>query len=627
MNRSLLKALLITTAIVIIYSFIFIPFGVFSKARAFSMDLTARCVYSLSDKPPQADDIVIISVDRESLRRLKRRWPWSRGVFAELLERMERYDTKVVYVDFSFIGETSEDEYLAKAMSTAGNVIIPYYFSEGGNPVMPEQKFLESAAGFGPVNKLRDDDLVVRDALLVYLSPIGKIIDFSVELIIICNYFKANLGDVSLEGNHVVIDTKSDKKVKISIRENGSMPINYSVTMDDIKTVPFWRFMETDFELDVFKDKIVIVGLTDPAILDVYRTPLGVSSGVDIVANTILTVISGRFIRYVSKDTGFSIILLVMLIMTFIVFKKSTWKSLLYCSMITIMYLCLMMVLSFYGYRFEIFSVVLLSLVIYIVIHTYKLIYLLGEHNYHLQKALNDLKQMQSELVESEKLAVVGRLTAQLSHEIKNPLSAIYNNINTVKYILKHGTKMDKAEEVVDQVINELKRLTKLSQDILSFSRPPKEALRLANLNDIIEKVMDFYGAQLRNALINVSLKLSKDIPLVTVSQDRMEQVFYNIVLNAIDAMPSGGLIEIVTKTEYNRYIEISISDTGVGIPDEIKDRIFNPFFTTKGEDKGTGLGLFTVQNIIRGYGGTINVNKNTPKGTTFIIRLPFERR
>ena len=116
----------------------------------------------------------------------------------------------------------------------------------------------------------------------------------------------------------------------------------------------------------------------------------------------------------------------------------------------------------------------------------YKFIYLLEEQNYDLQKALKDLKETQSDLIKSERLAAIGKLSAQLSHEINNPLCAIQNNINTIKYIIKHDGEINKIAEISERVATELKRLTKLSRDILSFSSPSKEDTIAININTII---------------------------------------------------------------------------------------------------------------------------------------------
>lgn len=626
MDKKLIKALLISTAIVLAYSYILIPLGIFSKPILLSQDLLSKCIYKISPRPSQAKDIVVVSIDRESLRNLEQKWPWTRDIFAQFLLRLKEYNPKVIYLDFSFIGKTEHDDTFAQALATAGNVIIPYYFDEKGKPLFPEQKFIESAAGFGPVNKLRDIDLTIRDALLVYFSTIGSIIDFSVELITICKYFGVTIGDVSKEGGNLIINIeKEKKKLKIPIKENGTLPIKYSVALDDIKVIPFWKVIKETFPLETFRDKIVIVGLTDKALLDVYLTPLGMSSGIEIIVNTILTVITGDFIKYVSKDINLPIILLIVLLITLTVFRLSPWKSFFIAILELLVYLGIAFLLSWYGYLSEVFSVLFLGVIIYIVIKIYKFICLLEEQNVDLQKALKDLKEAEAGLIESERLAAIGKLSAQLSHEINNPLCAIQNSVNTIKYIISHGGATDKIYEISERVSEELKRLTKLSRDILSFSRPPKEEAKSVNVNEILKETINIYRGQFEEQKINVSLNLSSKMENITVSPDRLKQVFSNLILNSQEAMPSGGLLIINTKLVERLYIEIEISDTGYGIPSENIKKIFDPFFTTKKEGKGTGLGLFMVYNIIKGYGGVINVKSTLGKGTTFIIRFPIK--
>lgn len=625
MEKKLLNAIFISTAIVLVYSFLLVPLGIFDIPILMSMDLINRCVCKFSHPPDQADDIAVISVDRESLRKLSQRWPWTRDVFAEMLLNLKECQPRLIYLDFAFIGDTEYDDVLSRAMDEAGNVIIPFYFDEKGEPLFPVQRFMELSAGFGPVNKLRDRDLTVRDALLVYFSKIGKVIDYSIEIIIICKYFGVALSEVSLEGNDLIIDLKKDKKLVIPIKSNGALPINYSVTLKDIEVVPFWRIIKNDFPREVFKNKIVIVGITDKALIDSYQTPLGMLSGVEVIVNTILTVISRDFVKYVSRGNDLPIVLFMILLVTITVIKLPLWKSFSALVLGLCSYLGINIFLSACGYRFEVFSVLFLCVLDYVVSKIYKFICLLEEQNYDLQKALRDLREAESELVRAERLAAIGRLSAQLSHEINNPLCAIQNNINAIKYIINHGGKIEKIADINEQVSRELERLTKLSREVLSFSRQTKGEVQEVNLNELLNETVNFYQGQLEEKKIKVSLNLVKKAPYVKASLNALKQIFSNLIINAQDAMPDGGALTISTNVIDERYIECDIADTGCGISDEIMNNIFEPFFTTKEEEKGTGLGLYTVYNIVKGYGGTIDVKSKVGAGTTFIVKFPIK--
>lgn len=625
MSKNILRSLLITTIIVFVYCYFFANQSNFVKTRLMSRDIVSRLIYKFSKTPKEAREIAVVSIDRESLKNLDIEWPWGRRIFADFILRLKEYNPRVIYLDFSFIGESDEkeqDDLFAQALSEAGNVLIPFYFDEKGRPLFPLQRFIEASSGFGPVNKLRDIDLSIRDTPLIYFSPDGRVIDYSIELITICKFLGISLGDISLDKGNLVIDIRGTKE-EIPITKDGILHINYLATLDDINVIPFWKVLKERLEPQIFKDKLVIVGLTDKAFIDTYKTPLGISSGVEIIVNTILTVLSHRFVGYVPRDIDLPIILLIALLITITAFKLPPWKGLFVTILELSGYLILSIVFAWYGYRIEFFSVCFVGAIVYLVTKIYRFIYLLEEQNLNLQKALKDLKEAEAELIESEKLAAMGRLTAQLSHEINNPLCAILNSINTIKYIATHSGELVKINEISDRISGELQRLTKLTRDILTFTRPTKEEEKPIDINMVLTETTNFYRDQLEGRKIEILLNLDNTLPQVTVSGNKMKQIFSNIILNAQEVMSGGGKLSVSTQRLNKHFIEISLADTGSGIPHEIMDRIFEPFFTTKAEGIGTGLGLYTVRNIVKGYGGTIKVNSTVGKGTEFRIKLP----
>jgi len=628
MNKNILKALLISALITIVYVFLIAPSNSFSKARLFSQDLINKIIYKISPVPKEINEIVIVSIDRESLKMLNQKWPWPRSVFAECISKLTKCNPKVIYIDFAFIGESEDkanDDIFAEALSKAGNVLLPFYFDEKGNPLFPLQKFIESSNGFGPVNKLRDMDLSIRDTPLVYFSLEHKIIDYSIELILACKYYGISLGDVLSEKNKIIIDPKGIQKT-IPINNDGMFHINYLANINEIKTIPFWKTVKEDIPDYLLKNKIVIVGLTDKTFIDTYNTPIGIASGTEIITNSLLTILSGKFIEYGPKNVDLSIVLFMSFLIALTAFIFSPLKSFFAAILELFIYFIISIMLGWFGYINEIFSVFTLGIIIYIVIKIYKFICLLEEQNVSLQKALKELKEAEAELVESEKLAAMGRLSAQLSHEINNPLCAIQTSINTIKYIVTNNEKTEKIKDIADRISGELTRLTKLSKDILGFVRPVKEEAKPVNINEIINYAINFYKSQLEQKKITIEFNTERHLPDVIVSIDKMKQVFSNLILNSQDAMPEGGKLIITTKKHSDDEIEILFTDTGCGIPNEIMNKIFESFFTTKKEGKGTGLGLFTAKNIIKTYGGSIKVESTIGKGTTFIIRLPIKK-
>jgi signal transduction histidine kinase len=625
MNKNIFKALLVSIVISIIYVFLVSPSNSFTRARFISQDLINKLVYKATPPPKEIDDIIIVSIDRDSLRILNQKWPWTRAVFAECISKLSSYNPKIVYVDFAFIGEGEDklnDDILAEALQKSGNVFLPFYFDEKGNPLLPLQKLIENSAGFGPVNKLRDIDLSVRDTPLVYFSTEHKILDYSIELILACKYYGASLSDISLKKNNIIINTNNNLK-EIPVTRDGLLHINYLAGLNKIKTVPFWKLLKEELDPNIFNGKIAIIGLTDKSFIDSYNTPLGVVSGTEIIANTLLTILSDKYISYGPKNVDLSIIFLIALLVTLTVFLLSPWKSFFVAIIELLIYLSITITLGIFGFINEFFSAFFAGTVIYLVTKIYKFICILEEQNISLQKAMKELKETEAELVESEKLAAMGRLSAQLSHEINNPLCAIQTSVNTIKYIVSNNEKTEKIKDIADRINGELGRLTKLSKDILGFVRPTKETAKHININDIILETINFYRSQFEQKKVNIILDLCKNLPNVIATNDKIKQVLSNLFLNSQDAMPDGGKLSVTTTNIGGNFVNILVSDTGTGIPEEIKNKIFNPFFTTKREGKGTGLGLFTVKNIIKAFNGAVKLESTQGKGTIFIIELP----
>lgn len=246
----------------------------------------------------------------------------------------------------------------------------------------------------------------------------------------------------------------------------------------------------------------------------------------------------------------------------------------------------------------------------------------LSERNIELEEALRKLKQAQEELVRSERLAVTGRMTAQLSHEINNPIHNIQSLLETS---LRKVDGNAQAVELIGVALEEVTRMSKLTRQMLDFYRGSvveleKEPLNIAEL--LGELVRTNYESLARQ---NVSLVLDTPttLPMVSGSRDKLKQVFLNLIINAKDAMPDGGDI-VLSASVAQRNVQVRVSDTGAGIPPENLDRIFDAFFTTKKEVSGVGLGLSVSYGIVQQHNGTITVQSNAGEGTTFTVQLPL---
>jgi len=233
-------------------------------------------------------------------------------------------------------------------------------------------------------------------------------------------------------------------------------------------------------------------------------------------------------------------------------------------------------------------------------------------------KMEDKLREAQQQLVQSEKLAAMGRLTSQVAHEVNNP---IYGIMNTLELLKTEIPPDNKRRKILEMSLSETQRLSEMLRNMLSFSKPEEEVRRPIDVNELLEGIVLFLDKQMRETNIEIETRFEGEIPKVMGSISQLRQVLLNIMRNAKEAMPQGGILSLETMREDERVI-IQIKDTGIGIPEEIRDRIFEAFFTTKHEVKGVGLGLSVCYGIIKDHGGEIRVESEERKGSTFSIIL-----
>ncbi len=244
-----------------------------------------------------------------------------------------------------------------------------------------------------------------------------------------------------------------------------------------------------------------------------------------------------------------------------------------------------------------------------------------------LSKAFNrmlvelELRQSHLTLIQTEKLASLGTLLFGVAHELNNPL----NNISTSCQILKEEIETGDPEfkkELLLQIEQEADRARDIVRSILDYSKSGKK--ETINLNSAVREAIRFIKAEIPSK-VELIIDIPEDIAIFADPQ-QIKQVFLNLIKNSIEAIDEEGQIKISAKS-YKTYVEISVSDTGRGIPSQVLSRIFDPFFTTKDGGKGYGLGLFVTHNIIKEHGGTIDVRSSYGQGTTFLIKLPVKEK
>lgn len=236
-----------------------------------------------------------------------------------------------------------------------------------------------------------------------------------------------------------------------------------------------------------------------------------------------------------------------------------------------------------------------------------------------LGEAYANLKETQEHLLQSEKLASIGTLAAGVAHEINNPLDGIQNCMRT---IINEPGNQEQTLRYLKLASDGLVRIDNIVRKLLDFARQSDLNMGHVNIKEVILKALELVAHRIDEQGIILTQRFDRDIPLILGDGRYLQQVFLNIILNAVDAMPRGGSLTIIGKNEPYK-VSISIIDTGCGIPAENLERIFDPFFTTKGVGEGTGLGLSVSLGIVKEHKGNIRVESEINKGSTFTVILP----
>ncbi len=232
-----------------------------------------------------------------------------------------------------------------------------------------------------------------------------------------------------------------------------------------------------------------------------------------------------------------------------------------------------------------------------------------------------EIERSQAQLVQAEKMAAIGRLAASIAHEINNPLQAIHNSMHLS---LHEGLSEPERLKYLSMAQSEVRRLIEIVQRMLDFYRPSRGGMSPTDINKIVENVLALTQKRLQHSHVNVHTSLASGLPVTPAVPDQITQVFLNIVINAIEAMPHGGDLWLETLlAEDGEWVIVRFQDTGPGIPAEQIVNLFEPFYTTKSD--GTGLGLAISYGIVERHGGAIEASSQPGQGATFVVKLPCQ--
>ncbi|MBU0496145.1 MAG: hypothetical protein KKB13_30190, partial [Chloroflexi bacterium] len=239
-----------------------------------------------------------------------------------------------------------------------------------------------------------------------------------------------------------------------------------------------------------------------------------------------------------------------------------------------------------------------------------------------LQRQMDELRHAQDQLIQSAKMAAIGTLTAGVAHELSTPTTTV---LGFAQWLLKHEDQAfdDSARKAVNHIISEARRACDIVRRMLDFSRQSEFNLEVGCVNQVVQDTVALLHQNLMDRNVTVEGHYAPDLPSVLLDVSRMKQVFLNLISNAGQAMPQGGILT-VTSERVGDEVAVRIIDTGVGIPPEHLPRVFDPFFTTKPAGQGTGLGLSVSLGIVQDHGGRIEVESQVGKGSTLVVWLPI---
>jgi two-component system, NtrC family, sensor kinase len=239
-----------------------------------------------------------------------------------------------------------------------------------------------------------------------------------------------------------------------------------------------------------------------------------------------------------------------------------------------------------------------------------------------LNHMLLEIKSHEDQLIQSRKMAAVGNLTAGIAHELNNPL----NNISiTTEALIDEFDDWDKEEKLkmLNAIASQVERAGAIVANLLDFTRRDESSFEEISINDVLNRTVKLMGNEFTLNNIRLNLELGDNLPRIMGNVHDLQQVFLNLFLNAIQAMPDGGILAVKSYVE-GGLLRVDVGDTGIGIPTENLDKIFDPFFTTKAVGTGTGLGLSVSYGIIKKHHGHVSVSSEVGKGTVFSILLPL---
>jgi two-component system NtrC family sensor kinase len=245
-----------------------------------------------------------------------------------------------------------------------------------------------------------------------------------------------------------------------------------------------------------------------------------------------------------------------------------------------------------------------------------------------LRESYARLNELNAKLFHSDKLAALGKMGASVAHEINNPLSIVIQKIGWIQDLMaeeqfRDSKHFNEYEDSLDKMLYHLERIRKVVHNMLGYARRMEPRLEDVDINTTINQTIDLLENYARINNIDIQADLAPDLPIIASDQSKLQQVFLNLMSNAIDAIGKDGLVGVSSQKK-DSHILVSIRDNGSGMTEEQQKKVFDPFFTTKSSGKGTGLGLWVSYDIMKQMGGSISLKSEVGEGSTFTIQIPI---
>ncbi|MDE0040817.1 MAG: CHASE2 domain-containing protein [Candidatus Poribacteria bacterium] len=603
-------------------------------------------------------DISLITIDAKSEAELGILFPRHPNLYSPLLSSLQKANPKAIGLIMWFGHEWADSKLLpgdklfvirpyVSPADAENRLAIPIVKDDDWTPVPENLKNARKSFSYFPFNR---SDGIRRSAQLVVKNE-EDAYHYSLETELFCKTYGIPLDSIRLRnrfwrGGFLELPSADGRVTRIPLDPQGRFFVRFVGGLSPVRGgAPSWRsvsfidalnqFENSRAEFDQnFKDKCVLVGVTTDAAPEI-QTSFGKQSALALRAELLNALFNRDFIWRSTPGVAFIYFICLALLSTFaaLVIHQTGHGSramILAGSALLILHLVLVLcgfVLFNYWMEVTAFSLAIISAGI---VNSLFLAHL------RLRYAVTQLRETQDQLVQSEKEAVFGVMSAQVRHELRNSLSLIRAPAEMIRNNFQRDDVMDlrtRPDQIIDEmntIIDTASTLDDMIENELSFFQDSHLNLESHDLKTILLSARDMNQALIDENRVRVNLKLPTIMPSVRLDADKIRIACANLIKNACQAMPEGGGLEIVVKlgTEFNqpggrqRRLYISFEDEGTGIPESELQRIFEPFHTTK--PRGLGLGLVNVKNIVEGHGGRVYAKSSVGIGTMFCIELPL---